>query len=88
MGDMGDIFNDMKDMRKAERKARSTQAGSMVEDVRKLVDSLAVDPNGTWNIVKGQQKIQFYPTKGTWQIRGRMQRGGIHSFMNWLEKQV
>jgi len=87
MGDMGDIFNDMKDMQREQRKARSTQAGSMIEDVRAKVDSLTPDPNGTWNIVKGQMKIQFYPTKGTWQIKGRMMRGGIHSFMNWLDNQ-
>lgn len=87
MGDMGELFNDLKDIRREQRAARSTQAGAMVDDVRAKVDSLAVDPSGTWNIVKGSQKIQFYPTKGTWQVRGRMLRGGIFAFINWLEKQ-
>lgn len=87
MGDMGDIFNDLKDLRKIQRAERSTQASAMVNDVRAKVDSLNVDPNGTWNIVKGALKVQFYPTKGTWQVKGRMMRGGVMSFMNWIEKQ-
>lgn len=86
MGDMGELFNGLKDIRREQRAARSTQAGAMVDDVRKMVDSLTVDASGTWNIVKGTNKLQFYPTKGTWQYRNRMLRGGIHSFMNWLEK--
>lgn len=87
MGDMGDIFNDLKDIRREERAARKSQAVAVIDDVREIVDSLAVDPNGTWNITKGTLKIQYYPTKGTWQIRGRMMRGGIESFKNWLGKQ-
>jgi len=86
MGDMGDLFNDLKQIRREQRAARSTQAGSMVNDVREKVDSLTVDANGTWNITKGTHKIQFYPTKGTWQVRGKMLRGGIFGFINWLEK--
>jgi len=87
MGDMGELFNDLKDIRREQRAARSTQAASMIEDARKLADSIKVDENGTWNVVKGRTKVQFYPTKGTWQYRNRMLRGGIFSFMNWLEKQ-
>lgn len=85
MGDMGDLFNDLKDIRREQRAARSTQAGAMVDDVRSKVDKLVVDANGTWNVVKGIYKIQFYPTKGTWQYRGKMMRGGIFSFINWLD---
>ena len=86
MGDMGDIFREIDESKKRERAARSTQAMSMINDVRKKVDILSVDPSGTWNITKGTHKIQFYPTKGTWQYNRRMLRGGIFSFINWLEK--
>lgn len=88
MGDMGDLFNDLKDIRREQRAARSTQAGSMINDIREKVDSLTVDASGTWNVVKGSHKMQFYPTKGTWQYRNRMFRGGVFSFVNWLEKLV
>jgi hypothetical protein len=87
MGDMGDLYNDLKGHRQTQRQARNTQAMQMVNDVRDTVDSLTVDASGTWNITKGQQKIQFYPTKGTWQHNGRMMHGGIFQFINWLEKQ-
>jgi hypothetical protein len=85
MGDMGDIFNDLKDIRREQRAARSTQAQAMYHDVAAKVDTMTMDASGTWNISKGIYKIQFYPTKGTWQYRGKMMRGGIHSFMNWLD---
>lgn len=86
MGDMGDLFNDLKDIRRQQRRSRSTQASSMVDDVRAKADSLTVDASGSWNVSKGPHKIQFYPTKGTWQYRNRMYRGGIFSFINWLDK--
>ena len=86
MGDMGELFNDLKDIRREQRAARSTQAASMVHDVQAKADSVVVDASGTWNVVKGSHKIQFYPTKGTWQYRNKMFRGGIFSFINWLEK--
>jgi hypothetical protein len=86
MGDMGDLFNDLKDIRKTQRASRSTQAAQMLDDVRAKVDSVRVDENGTWNVVKGTNKVQFYPTKGTWQFRNRILNGGIFSFINWLEK--
>lgn len=85
MGNMGDIFRDGKEIVQERRRSRSTQAGSMVEDVRKTVDVLNVDPSGSWNIVKGSHKIQFYPTKGTWQYKNRMYRGGVFSFIDWLD---
>lgn len=86
MGDMGDIFREINESKKVERAARSTQAMSMINDVKGKVDSLTVDGSGTWNITKGVHKLQFYPTKGTWQYKKRMFRGGIFSFINWLEK--
>lgn len=87
MGDMGDLYRDVKEHRQTQRQARNTQAASMVNDVRNTVDALTVDDSGTWNITKGQNKIQFYPTKGTWQHKGKMFHGGIFQFVNWLEKQ-
>ena len=86
MGDMGELFNDLKEERRTHRQARATQAASMIEEVRAAVDSLIVDPNGTWNIVKNGEKVQFYPTKGTWQYRGKMMHGGVFQFTNWLAK--
>lgn len=88
MGDMGDIFNDLKDIRREQRAGRAAEANAAIDDVRAKVDSLAVDPNGTWNVIKGSHKIQYYPTKGTWQERGKMRRGGVEAFSKWLDKVV
>ena len=87
MGDMGELCRELKEHRQTHRQARMTQAASMVNDIRAKVDSLTVDDNGTWNIIKGNCKAQFYPTKGTWQANGRMYHGGIFQFVNWLERQ-
>jgi hypothetical protein len=85
MGDMGDIFNDMKDMQKTQRAARAATNGAKINDVRQRVDHLSIDASGTWNITKGTTKVQFYPTKGTWQVGGKMRRGGVEKFITWLD---
>jgi phage pi2 protein 07 len=89
MGDMGDLYRDYDQIKQMRRVDRSAEA-----DVRKSViativnNGLIVDPNGTWNIKLNNANLQYYPTKGTWQFKGKMFKGGIHSFERWLRKQV
>ena len=86
MGDMRELFDDLKELRRRDRATRATQAAAMIQLVRDNSDSVNIDANGTWNVKKGSHRIQFYPTKGTWQYRNKMFRGGIYAFVNWLEK--
>lgn len=86
MGDMGDLYRAWDEYKSVRRVDKALKALEVIDDVRATVDSLVVDPSGTWNIVQGKHKIQFYPTKGSWQYRNKMYHGGIDSFRGWLSK--
>lgn len=89
MGDMGEIFNDYKDIKRMQRADRAAEADVRKAPITKLVkNQLTVDGSGTWNIKLHTANLQYYPTKGTWQFKGKMYRGGIHAFERWLGKQV
>lgn len=86
MGDMGEIFRAMDACAKDTRDKRHTEAKARAQEVRDEVDTFKVDPNGTWNLKRGEAKIQYYPTKGTWQYKNQMYRGGLDAFIAWLSK--
>lgn len=59
----------------------------------------STDESGTFNIkvfghrgpLRSRNKgstIQFYPTKGTWQVKGRMWHGGVVAFETWVTRQL
>jgi hypothetical protein len=105
MGDMGDLFNDLKDMRKTRAEERTAEFMARKADLADKIREIAegrrhelytdIDASGTWNIrIYGRQAgrkgatIQYYPTKGTWQVKGRMWHGGLDSFENWITKKL
>ena len=87
MGDMGEVFRAMDQYTSERRSERHAKAKDRQAEVEEMVDTLTVDNSGTWNIKKGDCKIQYYPTKGTWQFRNKMHRGGLDAFVSWLDKQ-
>lgn len=105
MGDMGDLFNDLKDIRRTRAQQRVAEfqgKRSAVEDaIKEVIEekrakvTFNVDGSGTFNVrvfsyrelARSRGKgstIQFYPTKGTWQVKGRMWHGGIDAFETWI----
>lgn len=107
MGDMGDIFNDMKDMRRMRGQERLTEFRDKRADVEDAITKVVaeeggqvsydVDASGTFNVrlvsprgpLRGRRfTVQFYPTKGSWQVRGRMLHGGLDAFTVWITKSL
>jgi hypothetical protein len=107
MGDMGDLFKDLKDFKQMRAQKRVAEFESKRADIETLISSIVddrlgqvffnVDRSGTFNIrlksntgpVRKRESlttIQFYPTKGTWQIKGKMFHGGVDAFTAWIEK--
>lgn len=107
MGDMGDLFNDLKDIRRTRAQERVTEFQGKREAIEAAITALAeetratvyfdVDPSGTFNVrlfsnrgpirARGNgATIQYYPTKGTWQIKGKMhtRHSGPDAFLSWI----
>lgn len=105
MGDMGDLFNDLKDIRRTRAQQRVTEFESkrqaLENAIREVVTAersqvyFSLDASGTFNIKihshtgplrRRDSTIQFYPTKGTWQVKGRMWHGGVDAFQTWITR--
>jgi hypothetical protein len=107
MSDMGDIFNDLKDIKRTRAQERVAEFEkkrfSIQDSIRKVLDHkraevfFSTDASGTLNVKiytnRGvfQHKptnIQFYPTKGTWQVKGKMWHGGVDAFQTWITRKL
>lgn len=107
MGDMGDLFNDLKDIRRTRAQQRVAEFQTKRPAIEAAIKEIAeegrsevlfnIDDSGTFNIrifsnrgpIRSRNKgstIQFYPTKGTWQVKGRMWHGGVDAFETWVTK--
>ena len=86
MGDMGDIFRDIRAYKKRERERRAI--GNMKTLANHGIEYhewnggyiLLIYPKGS------KAPASFYPTTGRWTFRGRTYRGGANSFVHWLRK--
>lgn len=85
MGDMREDFDFLKEINKERRENRRKDAEPFMETVKGMVEKFSIDDNYTWNIRHNGRSIQFYPTKGTWQHRGCIYRGGPEKLIKWLE---
>lgn len=104
MGDMGDLFNDLKDMRRTRAQQRVAEFQGKRKDIEAAISAVVadnrsmvnfdMDASGTFNVrlfsshglMRKGSTIQFYPTKGTWQVKGRMWHGGVDAFETWIKK--
>ena len=106
MGDMGDLFNDLKDIRRTRAQERveafNAKRPELEDAIKEVIQfkrytaHFVMDPSGTFNVKlydsrkmfssKPSATIQFYPTKGTWQVRGKMWHGGVDAFATWVQR--
>lgn len=112
MGDMGDLFNDLKDIRRTKAQQRVAEFESKRQALEDAIKEVAdergyqvffrVDQSGTWNItldratgtLRGRRStIQFYPTKGTWQVAAKgkstmVRHHGPDAFAAWIKTKM
>ena len=106
MGDMGDLFNDLKDIRRtraqervAAFEAKRPELEAAIKEAvqfKRFSAQFELDASGTFNVKlwserklfpkKPDATIQFYPTKGSWQVRGKMWHGGVDAFSTWVQR--
>jgi hypothetical protein len=108
MGDMGDLFKDLKDIKIQRAQSRVNEFKQKKEFIENSITQSAnerrgevyfrVDDSGTFNVhlisnrITGTRNnrttIQFYPTKGSWQFKGKMFHGGVDAFVAWATKTI
>lgn len=88
MGDMGDIFNDMRKHKK------ETHARYKSENMRVIADSkipCTVKDEVILFREHGKPKVDYYPSSNSWKHikkpNNRMMYGNAVRFLNWYKKQ-
>lgn len=88
MSDMGEYWNDLKEIRQQEHADRNASATEIIlksgiphKSTNNGESFLFREPN--------MPKVDFYPSTGRWRVAGTRKtfNGGVNSFLNWYSKQ-
>lgn len=91
MGDMGEIFRELKEVKKEQRQYRYEKN---LEILKNHSSKIKYKHKHTVCLFreKGKPLVDFYPHTGRWKVVGKentghVYRGGAKPFLNWYEKQ-
>jgi uncharacterized membrane protein (DUF106 family) len=83
MGDMAEVFNDLKAYKKEQREAR---AAVNTEALAKLGMAAREQSKNVFRIDTEQGAVMYYVSSNTWQHKGKVARGTAQDLKNWLRK--
>lgn len=86
MGDMGDLFNDLKQVRQKKRAGNRDQSAAVLSRAGIVFEEKNI---GAHLIVfGGETTIDFWPGTGLWIVRGENQRRyGVRKLVQFVEQQ-
>lgn len=84
MGDMAEVFNDL---RKAKQEQRAKRAEVNVEALQVLGVDAKEQSKNVFRIDAEYGTVMYYPSSSCWQHRGKIMRGDVQAFKQWLAKQ-
>lgn len=83
MGDMADDFRALKQFHKERREKR---AEVNIEQLKVLGIPAQEQSRNVFRIDTIHGAVMFYPPSGKWQHRGRVMKGTLEQFRDWLKK--
>ena len=83
MGDMADVFNDMKRLKKEQR---DTRAAINSKKLTALGIDAKMQSKNVYRIEFAEREVvMYYPSSNSWQHRGKVHRGTPAQLKTWLE---
>jgi hypothetical protein len=84
MGDMADVFNEMKAYKKVKREERTTVNAARLQE---LGITAREQSKNVFRVDTEWGAVMYYPGSNCWQHRGKTQRGDVHKFHAWMKSQ-
>lgn len=82
MGDMAEDLNALKQYKKEQRQAR---AEVNIEKLKELGIPATEQSKNVFRVETIHGAVMYYPPSGKWQHRGRVERGTLEQFRDWLK---
>jgi hypothetical protein len=83
MGDMAEVFSDLRKARKEEREVRATVNISKLQELR--IPAFEQSKN-VFRIDTEQGAVMYYPSSATWQHKGKIMRGNTRALKDWITR--
>lgn len=83
MGDMAAVFNDLKEYKREQREER---ASANMEQLVALGIPAQEQSKNVFRLNTEYGTVMYYVSSNTWQHKGKIARGTVHDFKNWLVK--
>lgn len=85
MGDMGEVFNDLKQVKK-EKRAANTQSST---EILKAEGFTFLSLNGGAHlVVAGNGIVDFWPSTGLWIVRGGKKGRGVKNLIKFIKSRA
>lgn len=86
MGDMADVFNDMREAKKAKRASNTHNSTDLL--TRNKVSFQSKNGGAHLIVWAGNYDVDFWPSTGLWIVRGEKKRhGGVRSLVDFVKMQ-
>jgi hypothetical protein len=85
--EMSDTIEDMKALNEYRKEQRQKVADVNVESLRKLNINAIEQSKNVFRINTQFGAVMYYPPTGKWQHKGRVIKGTLIEFREWLRKQ-
>jgi len=90
MGDMGDIFRDMREMKRGLKRERAEGQRSFIESLRARATYMSILPGGFRFVFKsllGAETFDYWPSSGKWcELKVRRYRQGEPGLLRRLDE--
>jgi hypothetical protein len=84
MGDMGEIFNSMREEKQKKRRSNTAYSTRQLQD--EGIEFVSCNGGIHLQLAKGNQAIDYWPSTGLWWIRGtRNKRRGIAKLISYMK---
>lgn len=83
MGDMAAVFNDLKEYKREQREER---ASANMEQLVALGIPAQEQTKNVFRLNTEYGTVMYYVSSNTWQHKGKIARGTVQDFKNWLTK--
>lgn len=84
MGDMAEVFNEMREIKRQKRKSNTAYSTRMLQDSG--IEFVSHNAGVHLVLTKGEQFIDYWPSTGLWLLRGKSnKRRGIEKLIKYMK---
>ena len=84
---MGDMVEKMQALQQVQKERRQEKASVNIEQLTAMHIPAKEQSKNVFRVDTNQGAVMYYPPSGKWQHRGRVMKGDVMQFREWLRRE-